>query len=227
MLGLMACAAAAENGQAAIDRNVVVCMQEMSDTRVRAATRIGTRIFGEIGVRLDWRGPADCPRTAGAIHVTFSRDAWAPAGNFETSHTLAYALPFEGTRIVILEDRIKLMCSQGRFPLILGYVLAHEIAHILEGVCQHSRGGIMRSRWTSTEFARMIGRGLRFTTDDADLIYAGMAGRVKAGQPAPELHAPELPRTDTWHCASSTTLRPPDAASSNSWCPAFLPAGRP
>jgi hypothetical protein len=57
-----------------------------------------------------------------------------------------------------------------RVPRVLGYVLAHEIVHILEGQELHSPSGIMKGHWNSRDFAEMQGAGLKFTEMDIDQI---------------------------------------------------------
>src|SRR6185295_14305416 len=54
-------------------RDVTICMPQINDSRVREATRIATRIFDDIGVRLEWKLPAECPVAEDAIRVSFSR----------------------------------------------------------------------------------------------------------------------------------------------------------
>jgi hypothetical protein len=58
-------------------------------------------------------------------------------GKQEYPGALARALVFEGTRIEVFYERVRRMVGPRRFPSLLGHVLAHEIAHVLQGVDLH------------------------------------------------------------------------------------------
>jgi hypothetical protein len=91
------------------------------------------------------------------------------------------ALPYadSGVRIVVFYDRVEPLLSGHHAPqaTILGYVLAPEIAHVLQGVARHSETGIMRARWTDNDFKQMGIRVLRFTPEDVQLIRRRLAPR--------------------------------------------------
>jgi len=161
-------------------RDVTICMPQINDSRVREATRIATRIFDDIGVRLEWKLPAECPVAEDAIRVSFSRGN----PNQPANRVLAYAFPFEGSRIVILPDRINAITSHRRFHLTLAYVLVHEITHVLQGISRHSREGIMKAQWTDSDYYQMINLRLSFTNDDIDRLYGGLNSRFAKAQKA-------------------------------------------
>src|SRR5208282_5160871 len=75
---------------------------------------------------------------------------------------LAMAMPYadSGVRIVIFYDRVEPLLRGHHAPeaTILGYVLAHEIGHVLQGIARHSEAGIMRACWTDNDFKQMGGR---------------------------------------------------------------------
>jgi hypothetical protein len=171
-VGLTAAAAGAEDRKTSFGPDVVICMQQIGNPRIREASRIATRIFGDIGVRLEWRPSTGCPVAADAVHVSLSSEIPKEA----TTHALAYAFPTDGTRIVILQNRVEAI-SSGRFSLVLAYVLVHEITHIFQGSFRHSSEGIMKARWTRNEFCHITDHSLSFTDDDVDLIYDGLDSR--------------------------------------------------
>ena len=84
------------------------------------------------------------------------------------------AMPYadSGVRIVIFYDRVEPLLRGHHAPqaTVLGYVLAHEIAHVLQGIVRHSEAGIMRARWTDNDLQQMGSRELRFTREDVQLI---------------------------------------------------------
>jgi hypothetical protein len=77
-----------------------------------------------------------------------------------------------GPRIVIFFDRVESLLERQRAPeaKILGYVLAHEIGHALQGVVRHSASGVMRATWTTDDFEQMRKDGMGFTEEDVLLI---------------------------------------------------------
>ena len=70
-------------------------------------------------------------------------------------------------------------------PVLLGYVLAHELAHVagLEG---HSPTGIMKAQWGVGDYHMMDEGQLRFSTEEQQAIRSRLperAGTVPAEEP--------------------------------------------
>ena len=63
-------------------------------------------------------------------------------------------------------------------PLLLSYVLVHEITHILQGIDGHSWVGIMKARWDDDDLFEMNRERLQFTPQDVSLIYRGLECRA-------------------------------------------------
>lgn len=149
---------------------------------VSQATAIA--IFKRIGVQLTWRygrrRPAaktitTCTGKPATRDIAIEIVAEAPAHNGALAET---SLNREsGARIVIFYDRVESLLKRQRAPeaTILGYVLAHEIGHALQGVVHHSASGVMRATWTTDDFEQMREDGLRFTEEDVLLIRLGLA----------------------------------------------------
>ena len=78
---------------------------------------VASDIFAEIGVKILWQSPRQC--SAEAILITFSDEE--PASLLPGS--LAYAMPFEGTHIVVFYDRVK--NRPGSVSCLLGHVISH------------------------------------------------------------------------------------------------------
>lgn len=87
-------------------------------------------------------------------------------------------MPYEGTLIVVFYDRLLTSLTRSRVPSVLGYVLAHEIAHVLEGISRHSLSGIMKPAWSARDYLEMQWNTLRFTEDDVYLIRRGLEERA-------------------------------------------------
>ncbi len=173
MVMMMAAAAAgvwaAENGE--VQRQVTVCAERGSAGPVaNAAEVLASKMFAEIDVRIEWRAANSCAGIGNALTISISDNT--PASQLPGA--LAYALPYEGTHIVVFYDRIKGQVDGSMVPRLLAHVLVHEITHILQRVGRHSASGIMKARFNETDHFKMKGKGLGFTKEDIDLIHLGM-----------------------------------------------------
>ena len=154
----------------AAEPRVVICMASMEDMLLENQAKIvSSAIFAGIGVKIQWHSPSNCP--AEAIFITFSNDE--PASLLPGA--LAYALPYEGTHIVVFYDRVK--SKPSNLSSVLGHAIAHEIAHILQGVTRHSESGLMKANWTGEDYQRMAWKPLPFTDEDVRLIHSGLKVR--------------------------------------------------
>jgi hypothetical protein len=154
---------------------VTVCMSRSGNPTAFRAQMIASQIFARIGVRIDW--PADqhsCILSRESIEIVLSDRT--PAG--ERPGSLAYSMPYQGKTIVIFYDRLRVSATRAGEATWLGYVLAHEIAHVLQGITQHSRSGIMKPGWDGRDYAEMRRNDLLFTEEDVSLIRHGLIGRT-------------------------------------------------
>jgi hypothetical protein len=164
-------AQASELGQSAVG-TVAVCM-ESGAIRPEVAMRAeetASKMFSGIGVKLDWR--SGCP--AEGLRISFSQDT--PAKRLP--HALAYALPYEGTHIVIFYDRVQRAVRPADVACLLAHVLVHEITHILQGIQRHSDQGVMKAAWDGSDYVAMTWQPLVFASEDINLIHRGLAGRA-------------------------------------------------
>ena len=153
-------------------QKVTVCMQMEAEMELHLAQAIATKVFAEIGVRLDWRGDQrSCE--SGAILISLA------GGTRKNLHpgALAFASPRE-VHIQVFYDRVRKGFEARRMPYVLAHVLAHEITHILQGVGRHSDSGVMKAEWDEKDFNRMAWRRLPFTEEDVRLIHLGLAART-------------------------------------------------
>ena len=176
-------AAAAANVGPMTQWTVTVCMESASDrygvaTLEMARFTAGT-MFSEIGVQLAWHGLASCPSEA--LQISLSEKT--PEDLRRAA--LAYALPYEGTHIVVFWDRIQSSARERFLVPVTAHVLAHEITHILQAVSQ-SETGLMKAHWDANDFNRMIVAPLPFTAPDIDLIQHGLQWRKSWRQVAAE-----------------------------------------
>jgi hypothetical protein len=129
-------------------------------------------MFAAIGISLKWaKGKPAVESSQPTIVIE------VVTGMPENFHpgSLAYALPYEGSHITVLVDRIENMRAASN---VLAHVMVHEITHIVQGISRHSATGVMKERWTSGDFADMRFRPLPFTPLDKELLYSGLAQRT-------------------------------------------------
>lgn len=175
MLG--ATCAAAKGTQPA--ETVTLCADRTADFAGNVRSHeVATRIFADIGVRLEWHTAAACPRNALRIQFSYKTAPSLQPG------ALAYAICGD-TQIVVFYDRVNAAVEQRIVPVLLGHVLAHEITHILQGVPRHSPQGLMKAHWNADDFSQMSFRPLTFTEDDIALIHHGLERLVRRADADP------------------------------------------
>lgn len=169
MLAGSAWAGAKSEGQ-----RLVVCIEDGKHAGVAEAAGKAAHVLLSAGVKLDWHGNIGfCDRQRDSIVVSLSEStpkAFHPSA-------LAYALPYEGVHIQVFYERIA-GADPELVPSLLAYVIVHEISHILQGVDRHSKSGIMKAKWTSSDYTLMKRGQLRFTPLDVEIIRAGFAARA-------------------------------------------------
>ena len=162
-------------------RVVTVCLSPGANAPILyRGQAAASRILKQAGIRIDWRLDARaCVAAGNGIVVTVA------LATPEDRHpgALAYAMPFEGTRIVLFYDRVRTAVRPSMAPFLVGHVLAHEIAHILQGISRHSASGIMKPHWDARDYAQMDRGQLNFTEEDIRLIHSGLKGSYRPEQP--------------------------------------------
>ena len=151
---------------------VPVCMEGVSSAMtLQQARGLASKMFTLAGVNIEWRAWQDCP--ADGIRISLSQNS----RESDHPHAYAYALPYEGTHIVLFWDRIRASTGPRALPYLTAHVLVHEITHILQGTCRHSETGVMKAIFTFEDIGQMEFRPLPFAPEDLDLIHRGIASR--------------------------------------------------
>jgi len=149
---------------------IPVCVEPGNEsvwTNIQQAQWIASRMFVPAGITLEWRKLSECPDDG--IKISFS------SATKETDHpgALAYALPYEGTHIVLFLDRIS-VAGKKQLSSLLAHVMVHEITHIVEGIPHHSTAGIMKAVFDWDDVRRMSYEPLVFAPEDLNLIQEGL-----------------------------------------------------
>jgi hypothetical protein len=143
-------------------------------------TPTASQIFQKIGVRIHWH-----TGTLQVGQIGFGIRARAHAPESATSEALAACdlLGTPGVEITVYKDRVRRFLDDHRTLMAsaAGYVLAHELAHAMQGVARHSESGILKALWSTNDFHEMKYHKLAFTPYDVELIHQGLAIRWRAG----------------------------------------------
>jgi hypothetical protein len=84
----------------------------------------------------------------------------------------------EGSHAWVFYDRAQRAARDDiGLAALLAHVMAHEIAHLLQGTIRHSESGILKANWSDTDCARMAYFPLKFTREDGILIHKGLEER--------------------------------------------------
>ena len=140
-----------------------------------------SRLFVSEGIRLEWhtgkppRDASEVPDAASVIAITFHVSSAPQYVDLDRRGALAVAYPYsKGTLpIVVFGDRVSRFLAQFRSidsGKLLGHVLAHEIAHVLQGVARHSNSGLMKARWNWRDLDEIREGGLGFAEQDQQLL---------------------------------------------------------
>ncbi len=138
-------------------------------------------LFAESGLALEWLDcverlhPACSQELSPRVLVLRLLAAADPARNspqaLGTSYGTAYAS--------IFYDRVRAVARGGvSEPELLACVAAHEIAHLLLGEHSHSRSGLMRAAWHTSDLRCSTGTGFRLSPAERERMRRGALARM-------------------------------------------------
>jgi len=182
---------------AAEKTSVVVYISDRDDSSelLRPGKVVASAIFAKIGVRLNWRA-GELPATHsaagnGAPQKVFGVRTLEHAPESATAGALASSriVGSSETEITVYKDRLqRFLDSHSNLAGVAGagagYVLAHELAHVMQGVARHSESGILKAQWSNTDYEEMLFHKLAFTNFDVDLIHQGLAVALASSRSA-------------------------------------------
>ena len=155
---------------------LTACMNPGANTTmIYRGQATATQILRQAGVQLNWRSDERTCLEGGGILVTVAQ------GTPTNQHpgALAFALPYDPARkIVLFYDRVLNTASPALTPALLGYVLAHEIVPMLQGVDLHTDSGVMKARWDTRDYCEMQCGRLKLSQEDIAWIDHAQEWRV-------------------------------------------------
>ena len=80
--------------------------------------------------------------------------------------------------IEVFYSRIQNYKPKFRRSMVLAYIMAHEIAHALEGIARHAPTGVLKAEWNFEDLMEIRVGTLEFDTRAVELIRAGIEKRV-------------------------------------------------
>ncbi|MCC6857597.1 MAG: hypothetical protein IT158_03495 [Bryobacterales bacterium] len=195
LLGVPVSACAAGPGAPLQVRVLVYNYAGLPDREAGRAQREAGRIYREIGVQIEW---TDCPVSGEGARPEACHSRRGPS-NFELrllSRSMVKGLPFASTAMGyalqphdgpgslanVFAHRAADLASNRDLDqgLILGHLIAHELAHLLLGPGGHSSRGLMRDGWGKRELAWAAQGSLTFLPAEAERIRWRM--RVQAAR---------------------------------------------
>jgi hypothetical protein len=154
-------------------------LQRLAHDVSRTAQAELQRTFDRIGVDVKIRPcgeradalPADALRIAIVVLPLSSRGPRAPA------IALGATSPSPDPIVWIFFHRVERVARRAGVDraIVLGHVMAHEIAHVLIPEARHGRSGLMRATWRSAELVDAVQGQLRFSADEASAIRNRLA----------------------------------------------------
>ncbi len=167
----------------AADANRAVTVYLDYDSRVPAnivyrATSRASRIFAGIGMPVRFcafRMNRKAKRTGVEIEMKIEMDAPPEL----RSGALGLAHPFRTDGLIrVFYSRIHKYQPSELRDVLLAYILAQEITHVLEAAAVHSPTGILKEKWNREDFKQIAAAKLGFAAGDIESIREGIKYRT-------------------------------------------------
>jgi hypothetical protein len=162
-----------------------------------SATAIVTRMYERIGVRINWvgvvrweGGHASFERREETSHPAIARltmiilnPKMAARGRVAPDVLGFAAVADEGMGSIAyaIYDRVRSVALEvpANEADLLGFVMAHEIGHLLLPRGSHSGAGLMRSNWDVRDLGRVDLQNLQFSTEQASQIRSTIESEAR------------------------------------------------
>ena len=179
--------------------NVSICNREgVSDAVIFRARAEAGLVYGQAGVEIVWRDCEEFPEGAGRAGApwyviavrSLERKEHVNAASLEVMGEAFLDGPDGGEAADAYLPAIRETAEEGGVDgsVLLGYVMAHELGHLILGP-GHAVDGIMRGAWGQKQIDALRQRRLRFTREGAERVRRAIAARTKRkgadGRPLP------------------------------------------
>jgi len=175
ILASTSAATATERGEAS--RAVAVRVIDLADAPLtirRLALEQAARLFEQIGVTIVWddsnrlTAVLSRPLVVDVTLLDHRHDAVITTGS-----VLGSATPSPAPSIAVFYRDVQELAHTYavRPEILMGFVIAHELGHLLLGPHAHTGYGLMRPIWTRTDVANGVAQGqFRFSALEGDCI---------------------------------------------------------
>jgi hypothetical protein len=182
---------------------------------LNTAKHVAGRILQQAGIDVLWidcgrlsvvPAPDPCVAQPGADELIMRI---VTADRYQGGHLAIDALGYSqvdthagtGTLATVYSDRSARMAAAAGLDIgtVVGFVMAHEIGHLLMGTNLHQPDGLMRARWTPSALQRRFDRDWQFSRRDIDQLEINLKRRKQNLTMSPAACACPVP------CARSTT----------------------
>ncbi len=158
---------------------------ELDAGTLERARQISSKVFRLAGVEIDWvacsvdgtESKPICAKPLGPNEISVRILERSASRKGTASHAAgAHAFQLPGIKgagfISLFQDRLKTLPVDKRVHIgtVLGYVMAHEIGHILLPPNSHSRAGLMKAVLGRAEWAAASMGGLNLTSKQRRII---------------------------------------------------------
>ena len=93
----------------------------------------------------------------------------------------------------VYADRTRQLADRREFEVILGWVIAHELGHLLLGEHGHAAAGIMHARWRAQDLKPNGQAAMLFLPGEAKKIRAQVRARAAAAGSVLNSSSPAAP----------------------------------
>lgn len=186
-LGL-SCAIRVQAGtSAAPDHHIEVYLGDDDSAQLFGSVQwLVSNIFDCIGIHTEFRRgePANDPRRQFDEALAFVVHTVRHAPIRATAEALACSriVGVFGREVIAYRDRLQALPAiyERNGSNIAGYVLAHELAHLISGSAEHAPAGILCARWSDSDLRDILFRKLMFTSADVARMRRGLAVQLTA-----------------------------------------------
>ena len=142
------------------------------------ATSQTSRMFSKIGTPVQFRSSRKA-QTVGQSGLELDMYVGMQVPRRIHSNALGISHPFrQDGHIEVFYSRIQNFTPEFCRSMVLAYIMAHEIAHALEGIARHAPTGVMKAEWNFEDLMEIRVGTLEFDTSAVELIRAGIEKRV-------------------------------------------------
>jgi hypothetical protein len=170
---------------------------DVSEEVLENAAREAQRVMRRAGIETRWlecrlREDQDGPRYSKCRERTSSADILIRIvpkhmqGMHDVKRALGYSVwvaqEQAPTRAYVFYDSVRKKagdCQDVSLHRLLGYVMAHEVAHLLFRSTEHSAEGVMKRAWSEKELVQIERGTMEFSASEARLLVGSAARRLE------------------------------------------------